>query len=203
MMTNRKTDLFRYSPTPPTYESDESNDISDAEDDDSDNSGGNPYFKHQNSEFTEMKEQMYQDKLADLKRQLSKLNDETLPEYQKKLRRLDKMYEERLRFNEVIKDLEVEMVEKEFIREKKSAFREFEDQKVYLKDQLIAELEEKQKLIEAERHNMELTGDSMEMKPITTRKLRRRANEPSGKYNIENSFKKYPIHEFKTIFAFL
>jgi len=180
-MTNRKTDLFRYSPTPPTYESDESNDISDAEDDDdSDNSGGNPYFKHQNAEFTEMKEQMYQDKLADLKRQLSKLNDETLPEYQKKLRRLDKMYEERLRFNEVIKDLEVEMVEKEFIREKKSAFREFEDQKVYLKDQLIAELEEKQKLIEAERHNMELTGDSMEMKPITTRKLRRRANEPSA-----------------------
>ena len=57
---------------------------------------------------------------------------------------------------------------------------EFEDQKVYLKDQLIAELEEKQKLIEAERHNMELTGDSMEMKPITTRKLRRRANESSG-----------------------
>merc|ERR1711902_111422 len=127
-----------------------------------------------------MKEQMYQDKLADLKRQLTKLNDESLPEYQKKLRRLDKMYEERLRFNEVIKDLEVEMVEKEFIREKKSAFREFEDQKVYLKDQLIAELEEKQKMIEAERHNMELTGDSMEMKPITTRKLRRRANEPSG-----------------------
>jgi len=202
MMTNRKTDLFRYSPTPPTYESDDSNDISDAEDDDdSDNSGGNPYFKHQNSEFTEMKEQMYQDKLADLKRQLTKLNDESLPEYQKKLRRLDKMYEERLRFNEVIKDLEVEMVEKEFIREKKSAFREFEDQKVYLKDQLIAELEEKQKLIEAERHNMELTGDSMEMKPITTRKLRRRANEPSGKYNIDNSLR---FHiQFKSIFAFL
>ena len=78
---------------------------------------------------------------------------------------------------------------------------EFEDQKVYLKDQLIAELEEKQKLIEAERHNMELTGDSMEMKPITTRKLRRRANEPSGKYNIDNS-KKYPI-QFKKFFAFL
>ena len=181
MMTNRKTDLFRYSPTPPTYESDDSNDISDAEDDDdSDNSGGNPYFKHQNSEFTEMKEQMYQDKLADLKRQLTKLNDESLPEYQKKLRRLDKMYEERLRFNEVIKDLEVEMVEKEFSREKKSALRDFEDQKVYLKEQLIVELEEKQKLIEAEFHNTELTGDSMEMKPITTRKLRRRANESSG-----------------------
>ena len=101
-------------------------------------------------------------------------------EYQKKLQRLDKKYEERLRFNEVNKDLEVEMVEKEFSREKKSALREFEDQKVYLKEQLIVELEEKQKLVEAEFHNTELTGDSMEMKPITTRKLRRRANESSG-----------------------
>ena len=161
MMTNRKTDLFRYSPTPPTYESDESNDISD-------------------TEFTKMKEQMYQDKLANLKCQLTKLNDESLPEYQKKLQRLDKIHEERLRFNEIIKDLEVEMVEKEFILEKKSALRELEDQKICLKDQLIAELEEKKKLIEAERHNMELTGDSIEMKPIAIRKLRRHVNEPSG-----------------------
>ena len=161
MMTNRKKDLFRSSPTPPTYESDESNDISDAE-------------------FTEMKEQMYQDKLANLKCQLTKLNDESLPEYQKKLQRLDKIHEERLRFNEIIKDLEVEMVEKEFILEKKSALRELEDQKICLKDQLIAELEEKKKLIEAERHKMELTGDSIEMKPIAIRKLRRHVNEPSG-----------------------
>jgi Sin3 histone deacetylase corepressor complex component SDS3 len=32
--------------------------------------------------------------------------------------------------------------------EKKAAVREFEDKKVYLKEQLIAELEEKQKMIE-------------------------------------------------------
>ena len=51
----------------------------------------------------------------------------------------------------------------------------------YLLFQLITELEEKQKMIETERHNMELTGDSMELKPISTRKLRRRANEPTGK----------------------
>merc|ERR1712226_1688594 len=97
-----------------------------------------------------------------------------------KLRKLDTAYRERMKYNDVVKDLEVEMVEQEFLREKKSAFREFEDQKVYLKDQLIAELEEKQKLIETERHNMELTGDSMELKPITKRNLRRRANEPSA-----------------------
>ena len=130
-MNHHTTDLFRYSPQNHAYETDESNDIS--EDEDSDNSVENQYFNHQHAEHTEMKEQMYQDKLADLKKQLSKLNDESLPEYQKKLRKLDANYRERLRFNEVIKDLEVEMVEKEFIREKKSAFREFEEQKVYLR----------------------------------------------------------------------
>merc|ERR1712083_508267 len=123
------------------------------------------------------KEQMYQDKLADLKHQLTKLSNGTLTEWQKKLNKLEKVYKERIRYTEVIRDLDQEMVEQDFIREKKSAFREFEDQKVYLKDQLIAELEEKQKLIETERHNMELTGDSMELKPINTRKLRRRPNE--------------------------
>ena len=171
-----------YGQAPVEY-SEDSNDYSEVEDEDSDmsdNAGGSPSHHRQRAEFTEMKEQMYQDKLADLKRQLTKLNDGTLPEWQKKLRKLDMAYRERMKFNEVVKDLEVEMVEQEFLREKKSAFREFEDQKVYLKDQLIAELEEKQKLIETERHNMELTGDSMELKPITTRKLRRRANEPTG-----------------------
>ena len=49
---------------------------------------------------------------------------------------------------------------------------------MFLRDQLISELEEKQRLIEAERHNMELTGDlNGELKPINTRKLRRRPNE--------------------------
>ena len=167
--------------------SEDSNEYSEVEDEDSDmsdNAAGSPSHHRQRAEFTEMKEQMYQDKLADLKRQLTKLTDGSLPEWQKKLRKLDLAYRERMKFNEVVKDLEVEMVEQEFLREKKSAFREFEDQKVYLKDQLIAELEEKQKLIETERHNMELTGDAMELKPITTRKLRRRANEPSGSSNF-------------------
>ena len=35
-------------------------------------------------------------------------------------------------------------------------------------------------MIEAERYSMELTGDSMDLKPITTRKLRRRANESAS-----------------------
>ncbi|XP_069414044.1 sin3 histone deacetylase corepressor complex component SDS3 isoform X1 [Ovis canadensis] len=74
--------------------------------------------------------------------------------------------------------LETEQVERNYIKEKKAAVKEFEDKKVELKENLIAELEEKKKMIENEKLTMELTGDSMEVKPIMTRKLRRRPNDP-------------------------
>lgn len=39
-------------------------------------------------------------------------------------------------------------------------------------------MEDKKRTVEAERFTMELTGDSMEVKPVMTRKLRRRPNDP-------------------------
>ncbi|CAB4059729.1 SUDS3 [Lepeophtheirus salmonis] len=104
-------------------------------------------------------ELMYQDKLSHLKRQLEKLEEGIHPEYVKKLRKLECSYKERMRVNDIVRDLEIEMVEQDY---------------------LVVELEDKQKFIENERHSMELTGDSMELKPISTRKLRRRTNEPSS-----------------------
>ena len=56
-------------------------------------------------------------------------------------------YRERMRICAVIRDLEVDMVEQDFMNEKRSAAREYEEQKVYLRDQLIHELEEKQRMI--------------------------------------------------------
>ncbi|PIO16681.1 hypothetical protein AB205_0154420, partial [Aquarana catesbeiana] len=73
---------------------------------------------------------------------------------------------------------QTEQVERNYIKEKKAAVKEFEDKKIELKENLIAELEEKKKMIENEKLTMELTGDSMEVKPIMTRKLRRRPNDP-------------------------
>jgi len=137
----------------------------------------------QNREYTEIKEQMYQDKLAHLKKQFLQLEEEVHPEYTRRLKKVEQAYRERMRINTVVRELELEMVEEDYISEKKAAVREFEDKKVYLKDQLISELEEKQKMIEQERTSMELTGDSMELKPINTRKLRRRGNEPTESRN--------------------
>ena len=68
---------------------------------------------------------------------------------------------------------------------------------VYLKEQLIVQLEDKQRMIENERTSMELTGDSMELKPVITRKLRRRANEPTN----GNGYSRYKnIHSISSGF---
>ncbi|XP_036678966.1 sin3 histone deacetylase corepressor complex component SDS3 isoform X7 [Balaenoptera musculus] len=134
--------------------------------------------KHDEEDYVEMKEQMYQDKLASLKRQLQQLQEGTLQEYQKRMKKLDQQYKERIRNAELFLQLETEQVERNYIKEKKAAVKEFEDKKVELKENLIAELEEKKKMIENEKLTMELTGDSMEVKPIMTRKLRRRPNDP-------------------------
>uniref|UniRef100_A0A8C2IMR3 SDS3 homolog, SIN3A corepressor complex component n=1 Tax=Cyprinus carpio TaxID=7962 RepID=A0A8C2IMR3_CYPCA len=117
-------------------------------------------------------------KLASLKRQLQQLQEGTLQEYQKRMKKLDQQYKERLRSADLFLQLETEQVERNYIKEKKAAVKEFDDKKVELKENLIAELEEKKKMIENEKLTMELTGDSMEMKPIMTRKLRRRPNDP-------------------------
>uniref|UniRef100_A0A3Q3IDA6 SDS3 homolog, SIN3A corepressor complex component n=1 Tax=Monopterus albus TaxID=43700 RepID=A0A3Q3IDA6_MONAL len=134
--------------------------------------------KHDEDDYVEIKEQMYQDKLASLKRQLQQLQEGTLQEYQKRMKKLDQQYKERLRNADLFLQLETEQVERNYIKEKKAAVKEFDDKKVELKENLIAELEEKKKMIENEKLTMELKTDSMEVKPIMTRKLRRRPNDP-------------------------
>lgn len=182
------SDFFQYSP----HESEDSAVASDEEDDpeseeeEDDDESGNEGYSSQKSHksrgdrtggYTEMKEQIYQDKLHHLKSQLEELQNGSLPEYTKKLKRLEGTYRERMRICAVIRDLETDMIEQDFVNEKGSAKREFEEQKVFLRDQLIHELEEKQRMIEAERHNMELTGDTMDIKPISKRQLRRRVHD--------------------------
>ncbi|KAL7648031.1 UNVERIFIED_CONTAM: hypothetical protein RMT77_001648 [Armadillidium vulgare] len=129
-------------------------------------------------EFSGIKEQMYQDKLAQLKSQLQQLRDGTHPEYKKKLKKIDISYKERLKLNDLWRDLEMECVEREYFADRRLAAQEFEEKKAELKENLLLELEDKKKIIEQERYSLELTGDSMEYKPVSTRKLRRRGNEP-------------------------
>lgn len=50
---------------------------------------------------------MYQEKLANLKKQLQLLKDGLHPEYQKRMKKLEQSYNERLRMNEIFYAYEV------------------------------------------------------------------------------------------------
>ncbi|GFS47639.1 sin3 histone deacetylase corepressor complex component SDS3 [Nephila pilipes] len=132
----------------------------------------------QEEEYTEIKEQMYQDKLANLKKQLKQLEDGVHPDYVKKLRKLEQNFQKRQILNDVFKKVEVERIERDYVLEREAALEEYEEKKISLKENLISDLEEKKRIIEAERTSMDLTSDTWEVKTVTTRKLRRRPNDP-------------------------
>ncbi|KAK7087155.1 sin3 histone deacetylase corepressor complex component SDS3-like isoform X2 [Littorina saxatilis] len=135
--------------------------------------------KTQSGNRTEIKEQMYQDKLSQLKKQLQMLKEGTLPDYVKKSKKLHQQYQERLRQNEAHRDIELERARVEYEKEKKDADRDYYDKKIELKETLKNEWIEKRISIETERQSMDLAnGDMFDMKPIMTRKLRRRPNDP-------------------------
>ncbi|ALC49554.1 CG14220 [Drosophila busckii] len=136
------------------------------------NTGGNT------NNNSELKEQMYQHKLVNLQKQLDELNQLMHPEYMKRVRKLDSQLRERRRLNEIYKDYMRECVERDYQLEKKAALKEFDEKMADLKDNLIADFEDRKRQIENERYSLELTNDSMEIKTTVTRKLRRRPNEP-------------------------
>ena len=63
----------------------------------------------------------------------------------------------------MVRELDLERIERDYILEKKLALREFEDKKAELKENLQSELDDKRKTIEQERYSLDLNGDSLEV----------------------------------------
>ncbi|KAL1764781.1 sin3 histone deacetylase corepressor complex component SDS3 [Sigmodon hispidus] len=170
-------------------------------DEDTEDASETDLAKHDEEGYVEMKEQMYQDKLASLKRQLQQLQEGTLQEYQKRMKKLDQQYRERIRNAELFLQLETEQVERNYIKEKKAAVKEIEDKKVELKENLIAELEEKKKMIENEKLMMELTGDSMEimedLRTLNKLKSPKRPASPSSPEHLPATPAESPAQRFE------
>ncbi|BES90288.1 Sin3 histone deacetylase corepressor complex component [Nesidiocoris tenuis] len=178
----------------PTDDQDEDADEPGESDEDTEDASENEFRRHEppivvhpapqlgpmppQRELPDLKEQIYQEKLSHLKSQLQQLSDGSLPEYIKKVRKLEQSYKERLRITAIWREHAIDLAEKDYIAEKKAATKEYEEKKIEMKENLIQDMEEKRKNIEAERLSMELGGDSNETKPAMTRKLRRRPNDP-------------------------
>jgi Sin3 histone deacetylase corepressor complex component SDS3 len=120
---------------------------------------------------------VYQDKLASLKKQLEEVAVGSHPELLRRIKQIERQYHERLRLNNYYRDYLIECVEKDYILEKNAAVKEYEEKKSDLKENLLADFEDKKKLIENERTTMEII-ESSEMRQTITRKLRRRPNDP-------------------------
>ncbi|XP_047141907.1 sin3 histone deacetylase corepressor complex component SDS3 isoform X1 [Hydra vulgaris] len=134
-------------------------------------------------EMCEVKEKMYQEKIKELKDKLQQLERRTLPEYLEMLEELKKQKEDWIRVAYAFKAYEEKELLKEFEREKRQSKQDFERKKSELKELLINELQEKKKLIESEKSTIDLINSvgsilPMEVKPVVTRKLRRRPNDP-------------------------
>lgn len=126
----------------------------------------------------EMKDKMYQSKLTNLKKQIQQLKDYVYPDYVKRIKELERIYRDKLRINALKRDLLLQSAEQDFINDKKTAHREFEDKKVDLKDTLLNDLEERRRLVEIEKNTLDLSSELTEAKTAMSRKLRRRANDP-------------------------
>lgn len=94
---------------------------------------------------------MYQVKLAMLKKQFLQLKDGTHPEYNRRVKKLEFQYKERLRLNIIFREYLEECVERDYIHEKKIAAKDLEEKKIDLKENILIDLDEKRKIIEAER----------------------------------------------------
>ncbi|KAH9497799.1 sin3 histone deacetylase corepressor complex component SDS3 [Dermatophagoides farinae] len=126
----------------------------------------------------EIKEQIYQDKLSHLESQLIHLENGSHPDYLRQLDNIDFDYRERSFFIECNFKLEQKLIENEYNIEESAAIKEFRDRKDELIESLISDLEEKKKIMETD-NNLELVNDTSEPKTLTTRKLRRRPNDPT------------------------
>lgn len=79
-----------------------------------------------------------------------------------------------------------DVVEREYIAEKKAAAKEFEEKKIELRENLLNDFEDKRKMIESERHSMELNGDSMEVRISSCLLIPRTRNSKTLKHQINN-----------------
>ncbi|NXL43683.1 SDS3 deacetylase, partial [Podilymbus podiceps] len=108
---------------------------------------------------------MYQDKLASLKRQLQQLQEGTLQEYQKRMKKLDQQYKERIRNAGKLNFFIRHCIQLTFMIiflvpcVESCCF-------LFLFRLVLSALQ------------LHSSADSMEVKPIMTRKLRRRPNDP-------------------------
>jgi breast cancer metastasis-suppressor 1-like protein len=126
-------------------------------------------------EFSILKEKFYADKISHLKTEIDKISEGKHDKYQQKMKDLDKRKEEKVWAAEQWKQYQLMNINNVFEAEKKMAEDEFQSEKDQLKEKMVVALQDKQKKLEEEKNNLNLTDGLVDMRSApAARSLRRR-----------------------------
>jgi hypothetical protein len=138
-------------------------------------------------EFAELKDRLYQEKMAGLTKESQQLTEGTHPEYIDQMNQIEKTKNEKLHISKTWRDLLIKTVENTYKTECEAIENELAAEKESLNQRLMATLQEKKKKLEEEKNNMDISFDFnssisyqqylQQNKYQSTRKLRSKKGE--------------------------
>ncbi|XP_032237215.2 breast cancer metastasis-suppressor 1-like protein-A isoform X2 [Nematostella vectensis] len=127
-------------------------------------------------QFTELKEQLYHERLNQVEKKLEEVASELANEYVGPLAELKEMCEIRIEVSGILRDCRLENVKNKYNADEQAALQHFESEKLALMESMKAELEEKIRKLEEDKHNMDISAD-LWLESHSTNKKQRKAAE--------------------------
>ncbi|XP_076442268.1 breast cancer metastasis-suppressor 1-like protein isoform X2 [Babylonia areolata] len=121
-------------------------------------------------QFCKLKDQLFNEREAQIEHKLRELERETDPDYLTRLAELERSRIVRLQVAKIRDGLRREAIQEKFRSEELAAKQHMESEKELLYDHLKSELEEKIKRLEEDRHNIDITADLYESQNQKKRK---------------------------------
>jgi len=140
-------------------------------------------------EFSDLRDKLFEEKLQALKKEYEQVQKDGHPEQLKKIQELEQQKISKITSSDLWKQYQLNNINSMYEAEKRQAEDEFKSEKEELKRRLLNEIIDKQRKLEEEKSSMSLE-DGSETRSNFTRKLRRRAYEPTPTAASANQLRK-------------
>ncbi|XP_071495635.1 breast cancer metastasis-suppressor 1-like protein [Diadema antillarum] len=111
------------------------------------------------SQFTSLRDQLYLERIDQAEYKMTEVKLGSAMEYLNPLRELDQMKKRKLSIASVLRELRMENIRNKLQSEEKAARENHDSEKMLLRDVMKADLEEKIRRLEEDRHNIDLTTE--------------------------------------------
>ncbi|XP_044747880.1 breast cancer metastasis-suppressor 1-like protein [Coccinella septempunctata] len=137
------------------------------------------------SQFTHLREQLYQERLAQVEHQLVEVKAGRSPDYLNPLEELQKNMSIRIEVAGILRQYKIQNVKNQFEAEEQAAEQNFESEKGLAYDFFFSELMDTIRSLEEDRHNCELSwGEGGEWCSRPRSRSRKKAVTVSGPYIV-------------------